>query len=1259
MKFLKFLTIIVLLSVVSITNIFAWDYTETFTNNNASATSYTNGSFTGDNGIVWNYEWGRKSLEAGYPIDGQGFMFRAVATGFNPRIFSNPIPGGITDFRVYLRKGFTGSGLRSVALYINGEFIAQSEPYDVNNEIRVFEVKDINIPGNVVIELRNLGPQFVIDNLSWTIYGKPGNGVPTRSKVVKYIPENPIQGIPFKAVIQLVDDNDQPQKLSTNTLVNLQVTKANGTLTGVTSGVIPAGQTTIVFDNLVYDDEDLVTFTSATPNNKTGDAQFLRDINSYVDFLRKPVITVSAFPYGHAGAIHPPLYVYAIGEEGIPYKDFSNFNATLTVNQDGNPINTYNVKFDRGIATFNNVTLSNTGNYTLNFTAEHLGTANNYPVNVLPMPTMTDIIIPRFIKGDGTFFTKDANGNIISGNGRMPTYALVRFNNLHPGVEYRFLVGSADVVPSTKPITPGNLIAYNPYTNTYSYPASKDLSSLNTSSAVIASTNGTATTWIGMVPTSNSEFNTGKDINWCIDLGNAQGTAITRLYSTNKSRTLTFSTACNSSQTNMLYATGIYDNLSPAQPKNYVVLYDINNNPISTALVQVNGSVIKNPGFDHQCPPYYELFENVNGAFATIIPNNLTNGIRKIVEYDNNGNTVNQWTDTDGIWAGYRTDDCGYSMFPPLPNSGKIQFSLPQISIVTPAPQQEFCNIKNTPVILKWNSRGLSTIDIWISIDGGNYELLDKNIDARKGYFEWYVQRGKFADKPLKIKITSPEYSYISTESSIFYIYDEPIVTNHTKSMNYCVNSNVVLTVEAEGSLLKYQWYKDKKLVVDGGNFSGAKTAVLRINNITHNNAGTYYCVVSGHSSCPTASTEPIAVHPVRNISFITPEKDVTIGEVLGNTVTLTFRVHINGFEIPPQDYKRYDIKVQWFKKINETTNEALVENKENRFSGVKSDYLTIRDFQSKDVGTYFAEVTGMCGVNAKSPMFKLVEVDISIAKQPSNNSVCINQNVSFESEAKTSSNEIISYQWYKNNTPLNDDSRISGAKTTKLTIKSANKSDEGDYNLKATLSASGQSVNSQSAKLKVNSSPTILNQPASTKTITEGTQLSLEVIAEGNTPDEELIYQWFFNGKAIESETLPILAIDNVKIANTGDYYCEVTNKCGTIKSEVCKVTVTPKQTTDVEEIAKNGVSLSIIKPNPINNIAYFNISSNLETFGKIKIIDFYGNLVSTIYQGMINAGIQNYNFDVNSLNISSGTYFIVLETIQTSIVQKFIVIK
>lgn len=142
-------------------------------NNCTVGSSYSNGSFVGNNAITWTYIQSRDENEDtnNSGIDGNALMLRRSSD--NSKITSSSISGGIGSFSVKLYKGFTGAGNRQVELFINGVSKGTSETFDDYLE-HTFEVNEINIEGDIVIEIQNIKSyQVIIDDITWTSYSLP------------------------------------------------------------------------------------------------------------------------------------------------------------------------------------------------------------------------------------------------------------------------------------------------------------------------------------------------------------------------------------------------------------------------------------------------------------------------------------------------------------------------------------------------------------------------------------------------------------------------------------------------------------------------------------------------------------------------------------------------------------------------------------------------------------------------------------------------------------------------------------------------------------------------------------------------------------------------------------------------------------------------------------------------------------------------------------------------------------------------------
>src|SRR5690554_555739 len=157
---------------------------EDFTNSNAG-TGYGDGSFVGNDGITWTY---LASRDGNGDANGSGINLPALMLrrdSDDSKVTSSEIPNGIGNFSVKLYKGFTGGGDRQVELFVNGISQGTSVGFDDFSE-HLFEVNDINISGNIIIEIRNItSKQVIVDDIFWTAFGGGGNTGPLITNIIQ------------------------------------------------------------------------------------------------------------------------------------------------------------------------------------------------------------------------------------------------------------------------------------------------------------------------------------------------------------------------------------------------------------------------------------------------------------------------------------------------------------------------------------------------------------------------------------------------------------------------------------------------------------------------------------------------------------------------------------------------------------------------------------------------------------------------------------------------------------------------------------------------------------------------------------------------------------------------------------------------------------------------------------------------------------------------------------------------------------------
>lgn len=142
----------------------AGTYTETFTAFPETSSSYNDGSYTGDNSILWTYTEARGDQN----IDGDALCFAKSATAS----LSATISGGISSLSIEYKNAFSTAA--GVEIYINDTLVGTSP--EVSDKVATTYNLDLsteNISGVFTITIKTTNGQLVIDNLTWDTYQAP------------------------------------------------------------------------------------------------------------------------------------------------------------------------------------------------------------------------------------------------------------------------------------------------------------------------------------------------------------------------------------------------------------------------------------------------------------------------------------------------------------------------------------------------------------------------------------------------------------------------------------------------------------------------------------------------------------------------------------------------------------------------------------------------------------------------------------------------------------------------------------------------------------------------------------------------------------------------------------------------------------------------------------------------------------------------------------------------------------------------------
>lgn len=1089
-------------------------------------------------------------------------------------------------------------------------------------------------------------PEIALDDVSVTSESNAGS--PVALSIADPMPSKPMINIPFSLVVKPIDENGNNKAVKINTVVQLSVVNGSGKFSSssVLTKTIPAGQSSITFDNLMFSDTGTkiirVTRISGIVLNYG---------EKTVSFLQCPYLAIfkNVYSKGHVNSLITPFTVEATNIQGGINTDF-NYPVTLVKKSGtGNILGTSTKTAVNGIATFDDITFDQAGNYEVEASSPAFYISYKANFDIKPAPTFTELKVPQY--GIGNANSQDNSGS------RMMSFALIQIDNLHPNTEYRYTTRGRESNYTGNFQTDwgaGNNMHYDYKTNSYTYTSqvSNNMTydpskPYELYSSFKTDNNGSAKVWLNITYTANASFKAGNLVYWKVNLGNENGTLVTRWKTANYTRSMIFGS------TNY-QATGIVEPKTKHNNRNFILYYNDANDqmPLSIGMIQGAGNTFADASTGAlQAPAWYNDIDGKNGATAAFIPNNIIaadgtttspTSIKKIEIYSFDGTLLKTYTDDDGVWAGVSTNS---------PAGGKtapIYYELPSIDVYSPAKYTttNICNADNS-MNVEWLSRGVTNFDIAISKDNGTtWESADiQNIqateitDATQYTATIKIPRAKYYNSTLMIKVTSIEHNYVSDLSGKFNIYDTPEFTNASGDGIYCKGESAQLSIAASGTDLKYQWYKDGIII------NNAVSPTLNLDDLDFNNSGVYTCQAYNTSLvCNSATSKELLVYVLGHTSITNQPKNAYAA--LNGSATFSFDAHTVG---QPYDYKP---QIQWYKD-----NQPLSDN--TRISGSNANILTISSITAADASNnYYAKIIGRCGDTTTVPV-TLSVIDIAIIDQPKSIEIC--EGSKFKLSINVRSNLELSYQWYKDNIALANNDRCSGANTDTLTIKNTTPSDGGNYYVIVTENTSGHTVISSNAQITVDPKPVIISQVPEATTISALINSSFTLTVNSD-PSIPCSYQWYKDDARIDGAVYNSLTQNIVSKIQAGTYYCILSDSCGKVQSKEYVITVADNfgNTTAVNDInPQEDLAMSLVTPNPATDYINFNYNLVNESHISISLVDITGRNLALVFDGFGAKGLNPVHFDITGLNLNSGVYYLTLKSNNSIKVQKVIINK
>ncbi|WP_372639515.1 gliding motility-associated C-terminal domain-containing protein [Ancylomarina sp.] len=320
-----------------------------------------------------------------------------------------------------------------------------------------------------------------------------------------------------------------------------------------------------------------------------------------------------------------------------------------------------------------------------------------------------------------------------------------------------------------------------------------------------------------------------------------------------------------------------------------------------------------------------------------------------------------------------------------------------------------------------------------------------------------------------------------------------------------CVGDALLFEAQVAGDNPTYIW-KVPTGVTDPGN-----VATFTVDAVTETNEGLYECSVQGPCGLAVVYTASVVVDDVPNITTDLDLTAVCVNEPL-NLGPITY------------DATRGE-SIIW--KFDDVVKPA--ETAPN---------LDLANADLIEEGNYRVEVTNSCGTDF-SIGFQDVHPDPTL-DPIADQIACQGENIIFRA---VTTGENLTYRWFLDGAPqaaFDDKAELEIAN-----VLSGSLSTSRVYEVECRVSSCGENLN-KFASVTVNPN-TILNKSLKGEVVYVGTDHEFDLDVTGGN----LVFEWHHINTADEDNEIPsantkTLTIDNLSLADAGEYYCKITGDCG-----------------------------------------------------------------------------------------------------------------
>ncbi|MFM7774569.1 MAG: hypothetical protein ACKO9V_06965, partial [Candidatus Kapaibacterium sp.] len=369
-------------------------------------------------------------------------------------------------------------------------------------------------------------PQMRVDEIS--VQSDVSTGTPTKLAVVGVTPAVPSTLTPFSVTVQARNINDQARNVVTGTDVQVSVFTGSGTLSGTLTGTIPAGTNTLVINNIMYKvaEQGVVLQIART----AGDALSSALTSPFSVLPRATQLGMSSVPSSaFVGVSIPTVTVTARRADNSTDLNYPGPITIAKASGPGNLTGTVTATPVNGVVNFTNLGFDAPGTYTIVASGANVTSVTSTAIIVVGQPSVVELVVPQYMAARGI---------------TLPSFALVRLENLLPNTAYRFFTSAAEV-NNLVGFAAGTNVHQNVDASTFSY-VPNDFSDFTRDGRYSQFTTGAGETsktmWVNMVPSSNSRFTAGNNMYWYLTLRDTTRGIETRFVTQGTTRTINIST---------------------------------------------------------------------------------------------------------------------------------------------------------------------------------------------------------------------------------------------------------------------------------------------------------------------------------------------------------------------------------------------------------------------------------------------------------------------------------------------------------------------------------------------------------------------------------------------------------------------------------------------------------------------------------------------------------------------------------------------